>query len=283
METTRLVLKIAQACNDGSPFAAQIGAVLALAGTALNAGRAYVCMEKPDGTGRRDAFEWCATGIPANRERLLDDPFDSVPEWAEALQNAESVIADDISALPPAIERRLKSRRVRSFAAFALSDGRKRPGFVAFDECLRSRAWTGEEIELMRIVAAIAGIAYGRETARAEALLAEKNCGSFFEANDDLFLIAEMSGRIMHANAAALRKLGYTIPELRRMSLPDVYEAGDTDERERIHSAMIRGERALSHVALKPKSGDAISAETRVWTGLWNGKECYFSLSRILQ
>ncbi|MEI6673546.1 MAG: response regulator [Verrucomicrobiota bacterium] len=110
----------------------------------------------------------------------------------------------------------------------------------------------------------------------------EANFRTFFETITDMLLVSTPEGRVLFANAAVTRSLGYTSDEIRDMHLLDVHPADMRQEAEAIFGAMLRGERESCPLPLARKDGELVPVETRVWFGKWNGANCLFGVCKNL-
>ena len=110
----------------------------------------------------------------------------------------------------------------------------------------------------------------------------ERNFHAFFETIDDIIVVATPEGRILFANTALERILGYTTGELARMHLLDLHPADLRGEAEAIFSAILRGERNTCPLPVMAKDGMLLPVETRVWSGTWNSEDCIFGIVKDL-
>ena len=110
----------------------------------------------------------------------------------------------------------------------------------------------------------------------------EANFRTFFETVDDLILVGRPDGRIVYANPAVSRKLGYSPDELLQMRVIDLHAPAQHQEAGGIFTAMIRGERETCPLPLQAKSGALLPVETRIWLGKWNGTDCLYGISKDL-
>jgi PAS domain S-box-containing protein len=119
---------------------------------------------------------------------------------------------------------------------------------------------------------------------QAESALKDKeaNFRAFFASIGDLILVGTPDGRILFGNDAVRRKLGYTPEDLASMHMLDLHPADRRGEAEAIFGAMFRGERDHCPLPLAHKNGTLMPAETRVWFGRWDGKDCIFGISKDL-
>ena len=108
------------------------------------------------------------------------------------------------------------------------------------------------------------------------------NFRAFFETITDMVFVGTPEGRILFANAAVTRLLGYPPDELRGMHILDVHPADRRQEAEGIFGEMFRGERASCPLPLACKDGGLVPVDTRVWFGKWDGMDCIFGVSKNL-
>lgn len=110
----------------------------------------------------------------------------------------------------------------------------------------------------------------------------EENFRTFFDTIDDMIVVGTPEGRIVYANAALLRRLGYDSESVRGMRLLDLHPPGKREEAERIFDAMLRGELDYCPLPVQTSRGDLVPVETRVWFGRWDGQDCIFGVSKDL-
>jgi PAS domain S-box-containing protein len=122
----------------------------------------------------------------------------------------------------------------------------------------------------------------GRTQAEEALRESEANFRTFFETIDDLVVVATPEGRLLFANPAVRRKLGYDAEELANMQVLDLHPADSRPEAARIFAAMLRGERSSCPLPLATRSGALLPVETRVWFGRWSGIDCIFGLCKDL-
>ncbi|WP_319588471.1 PAS domain S-box protein [uncultured Desulfobulbus sp.] len=134
-------------------------------------------------------------------------------------------------------------------------------------------------MQLRRKVRDITTIILRREESLRES---EHNFRVFFDTMDDLMFVGGLDGRIFHANAAVVKKLGFSLEELRGMSFLDLHPPGKRQEAETIIVAMTAGKTDSCPLPLQSKQGKLLPVATRVWKGQWNGKGCLFGISKDL-
>jgi len=122
------------------------------------------------------------------------------------------------------------------------------------------------------------------ERRRIEARLreSEDNFRSFFQTIDDLIVVAEFSGKIVWANPAVTRKLGYSADDLKKMHILDMHRPEDRKSAESILDEMFRGDRTECPLPLVTKDGRLLPVETRAWKGKWSGNDVLFGIAKDL-
>lgn len=110
----------------------------------------------------------------------------------------------------------------------------------------------------------------------------EANFRTFFETMTDMVFVSTSEGKILLANAAASKTLGYTASELCAMRIMDLRPVETRDEAKAMIAAIFRGERDTCPMPLLSKDGCIIPVETRIWLGQWNGVRCLFCISKNL-
>ncbi len=117
---------------------------------------------------------------------------------------------------------------------------------------------------------------------QSENLLAQthQNYETFFNAIDEFLFVLDEHGNIIHTNSTVLNRLGYTSEELNGISVLMVHPSERRDEAGRIVGEMLNGTADFCPVPLVTKSGVQIPVETRVKTGIWDGKPVIFGVTK---
>jgi PAS domain S-box-containing protein len=110
----------------------------------------------------------------------------------------------------------------------------------------------------------------------------ETNFRNLFESMTELIVVVAPGGRILFANSAATRMLGYSAEEFTSMYVQDLHPTDRRAEVDEVFKAMILGERTDCPLPLARKDGVLVPVETRVWFGRWNGIDCVFGISKDL-
>lgn len=104
------------------------------------------------------------------------------------------------------------------------------------------------------------------------------NMENFFNALEDILLVLDESESIIHANASALSKLGYTLEQLHRMNILHVYPVEKREEVREVLFGMLHGTFSICQHPLLNSSGTYRSADAQLFKGSWNGKNALYYL-----
>ncbi|MBK1641300.1 hypothetical protein CKO12_05310 [Chromatium okenii] len=108
------------------------------------------------------------------------------------------------------------------------------------------------------------------------------NFRAFFDSLNDMVFITTLEGYILDFNPEVTRKLGYASYELLGTSILELHPAIFRQEAEQNVVQLCNGTSEGCTLPLVTKAGVQIPALARVWRGQWNGKECFFSISKDL-
>jgi two-component system, sensor histidine kinase and response regulator len=143
--------------------------VLARLGQAADVSRAYVATNTHDGQGRLTS-SWLAEWTQEDVLRVMDDPdFRSAPweesgfgRWARILASGEAV-QGAVAAFPESERMPLELHGVVSLVKFPVFVGDEWWGAIGFDDCVRRRDWSEEELAALRASATLLGAAVQRQ------------------------------------------------------------------------------------------------------------------------
>jgi PAS domain S-box-containing protein len=254
-------------------------------GSIVNADRSYVFLFDESGKTMSNTHEWCATGVEPQKNNLQSLPMDMFPWWISQLKAKQDIQFSRIADLPPeaGTERQiLEMQSIRSVIVVPIEVHERLIGFVGLDAVQQEVHWTPEVAVLLRIVSC--AIANSLEIKRAQYNLIERedNFKLLIESISDIIVVTDNSQRFLFFNQALSKKLGYSKQEVANMHLLDLHSQQDQQAAEDIFGAMLRGERDYCTLPLATKSGKLIPAETRVWFGKWDGKDCIYGICKDL-
>lgn len=260
-------------------FDERINTALERLGRGAGVSRAYVFLDRPGGELTDNTHEWCALGIPSQRENLQGIPYEAIPSWRRLLSQDGMILAPKAEALPPDIRAVLDPQGIRSILVLPLHRGAELVGFIGFDQCDRDRLWDVAELAILRTASGVLSTVIERDLERRELALSELNFCRLVETVDLIVVVADGSGRIIFANPAAARRLGYGADELVGMELLSLYAPDSRAEAAALLDSTSRGEADASPLPLLKKDGGLLPAATKIWRGYWDGSECLIGMS----
>lgn len=130
---------------------------LALSGSFFQMDRAYVFLYSPDLGRMNNTHEWCAAGIFPQKERIQDVPLAAFPWITSRLTADQAVHVPEVAVMPPEAAEKAEfvAQEIKSLLLFPLHGPERQIGFMGYDSVRRHRAWSEEEIGLLKVVAEI--------------------------------------------------------------------------------------------------------------------------------
>jgi signal transduction histidine kinase len=214
MRQQELVSEIALEMNSLNSFPEQISRTLQKIGTHTGVCRVYIFEESVDGTKCSNTYEWCNEGVEPQIDLLQDFPYALIPSWKEILKKEGRIFSEDVTKLPVDLQSALKPQGVQSIIAYPLYVQQKFFGFIGFDECVRKKRWSAQELELLRTLSGIVANAYERKQMEAS-LRQERDRANEANRAKNLFL-ASISHEIrspMHAVLGFSEALLHELPD----------------------------------------------------------------------
>ncbi|QBG48287.1 PAS domain S-box protein [Verrucomicrobia bacterium S94] len=114
-----------------------------------------------------------------------------------------------------------------------------------------------------------------------DALIEEnRNFQNLFETIDDLLLVCDLEGRLLHTNPSVSKRLNYSRDELREMSIFELYPEEARDEVYRIMAYMQTERSTTANMPLQIKHGGCIPVEMSIFQGFWKNRKAVFGVAR---
>ncbi len=197
---------------SGESWLEQTRLLLAHAGEVLAASRVVLTEVRHEEHARRlvDLMVWNAPGVvaapmpmPPELEAARHAAF---ADWWDRRERGETeqALTRDLDPLKRAF---LEGIGVRSLLRMPVMIGQQVWGTVGLDDCATDRIWHPIEVEALRAVANLVGVAINRARTEKAREYSEETYRLLFEAAPDGIVITE-SQIILSANAAAVRMLG---------------------------------------------------------------------------
>lgn len=279
MKNLKLLSRIALAFKSSKDFEKDMKEVLEDLAKFINVSRIYIVFNESKDI-MKNTFEWCNQGVTPQIQNLQNVRYDDVPSWLELFIKDGYICADDIMKLPKDIIDILSPQDIKSIVVYPLIVENEIRGFIGFDECRYKRQWEKGELEILNTVSGIISNAYERDLFQKDIVEAENNFHNFFDTIDDMFIISNLEGKIVHCNKSLSHKLGYSLLELKEMNLLELHPMDKREEAAMIIEKMINSETQYCPLEVESKLGEIFLVETRIWFGRWDKKDCIYSISK---
>lgn len=252
-----------------SAWIAAVDPVLARLGWATAVSRVYVFENHRGDDGQlltSQRFEWAAPGVASQLHNpdLQDFPLGAAGfgRWVRAL-GAGELIQGHVREFPESERDVLAAQEIASILVVPVFVEGAWWGFIGFDQCAQERQWSTAETEALKLAASTLGAAIERgradeararlareQAARAAADAAaralaesEARLRAIVEAAPIGIAMSDPDGRIVAANPAYQRLVGYTEAELRRLRWADLVGAEDLPVQAALYRELAEGKR----------------------------------------
>jgi PAS domain S-box-containing protein len=111
-------------------------------------------------------------------------------------------------------------------------------------------------------------------------LQSEENLRNFFNTSVDFLWVMSYKAEIIAVNNTVINRLGYSQKELVGQKVEMLHNPQYFAEGRIIKNEIIQGRRDDCPFPLQTKTGEQIPVETRFFRGVWNGKQCFYGISR---
>ncbi|MBN2725396.1 MAG: PAS domain S-box protein [Deltaproteobacteria bacterium] len=260
-------------------FSDKMPRALALVGNHLNLSRVYVFEDDEGGETTSNTFEWCNTDIEPQMETLQNVPYELIPSYRKILHEHGYIYSKNIDELPVDLRNILEPQGIKSILIFPLVRNGQIVGFTGFDECLYYRKWSKSEFELIRTLTGIITNVITHNKHLKELKKSEENFRMMFETIEDLLVIGNSKGDIIHCNSSVSSELGYSFDELMKMKTSDLIPDNWKDQYQISMDEVFTGRRDHFVIPFLKSDGTQYSTKTQVWLGFWNGDISIFQLS----
>ena len=186
--------------NSLKSFSEKINNVLTLIGEHTDVSRVYIFEDDISSMFTSNTYEWCNSNIDTQLENLQDIPYDSIPSWKEVIFRDGLIFSDNIKSLPTDLYNILESQNIKSIIVYPIYISEKFSGFIGFDECIKSRAWSKSELELLRTISGIISNAYERRAVEKSLKESEATNKAIIASLPDQLLHMHKDGRLLNYN-----------------------------------------------------------------------------------
>lgn len=150
LQLEQMVAKVSQVLLTEPSYQAALEETCRIMGETMAVSRVYVFENFKSNTHCCNTVEWAAPGISPVKNDLQDVPYDAIPYWKITLEKNETVRADDIHSLPADVVDILEWQDIRSILVVPLFVFDHWAGFLGFDICGQSRAWSDDDVAIIQ-------------------------------------------------------------------------------------------------------------------------------------
>jgi len=193
-------------------------------GRSVGASRVYLAQNDvaPTGTFEQiELYEWTAPGIrkvmniPELKHMTVRD--DAFQDWRERRSRGE-VVQAIVRELPPVQRDWLALQDISSIIRVPVFVRGEWWGTVGFDDCVNERVWAPVEVDTLRTMAALIGVAVARTEASAAVQRSEQRYALAIEGANEIIWEADLNKQVLHYSTRAKTMFGHR--ELDTLALP---------------------------------------------------------------
>lgn len=145
---------------DSRDTVAAIERTLELLGKFFGISRVYIFEDTEDHQAVCNTFEWCAPGISPEKENLQNlsyEFFGGREIYVTHFDAGGTFYCPDIEVLPQTFKEILQPQGIITMLQCAIKIDGVFTGVVGFDECVKSRPWTDEQVGTLMFVSRVLG------------------------------------------------------------------------------------------------------------------------------
>ncbi|MEG1822346.1 MAG: diguanylate cyclase, partial [Clostridiales bacterium] len=152
-----------------------INMILSILGKRYNIDRCYICQLNFENMTLTNTYEWCATGIKSQIANLQDFNMQTHADFFEKFNEDGILYCNDTADLDEKYKKHLEQENIKALLNCAIFEADKIIGLIGFDDCQKTRIWSGEEIANLGYVARILSIFLIKKEISQELMEANKN------------------------------------------------------------------------------------------------------------
>lgn len=280
MKNLELLSKISLLTVRTDNFREQMNNILSLIGRYSNVSRAYIFINNKDNTRTTNEFEWCNDGIKSEILSFQNRALSIMPSLLKILYKDGRLFSTNIETLPDDLYKIFISQNIKSLLIYPLYIDNKMIGFVGYDECIKNRNWTDEEINILATISGIISNLYKNNYYLMKIENDKKYFEDFFNTIPDFILITDLKGKIYYINEYAINHLKYCREELVNLNVTDIYSQKNKIELQNKVNKILEMCSNSLQLEILTKNKTKIPVETRIWYGKWDNKDCVYLISK---
>lgn len=206
LEQQAFLSNLLQMMYRPNDLCAALGQVIDLIGIFFHASHVCLVENSPDGQVAEITMQWSANGVKPHNAHLVCMSYREYPSVQKQFESPGLIAITDYQTLPADLARLLAQLDVRSFAAVPIYGKEDLFGFIAFDYVDLPRAWSPEDLDLLRNISRTVSNAVTRYQMEEE----ERN----------QWLMAELlrdTATVLNSKLSFHEVLDYTLSNLGRM------------------------------------------------------------------
>lgn len=274
MKKLKLLSGISLSFQNTEDFDKKIDNALRDLGKFLDTRRVYIYLYETEEI-LKNKFEWSSDGI---YNKLKDIEFKKAILSDDFFNHKGYICIEDVSKLPKNIIEKLKPFNIKSLIIYPLTIKGEIKGFLGVEEVNKIREWKNEEIELINTVSSMIASAYEKNYFQQEIIDSENNFKNFFETIDDMFIVSNLEGKIIHFNQSLVDKTEYSSLELKDMNILELYPKDKKENACTLLDKLLNASDKFFSLEVESKKGKIYLVESRNWIGKWDREDCIFTI-----
>lgn len=198
-------------------FESEIDNALETIGKFFDVDRSYLFTISDDQKLMSNTNEWCKDGIRQQKDALQGVPLDSLPWWAAALRESDTIHIPKVSDLPSEAEKERKifeAQEIKSLVCVPMKMGGSTLGFLGFDSVTIQREWSEESIAMLQIAGHSIASALLQRKEDLAIRRNEERLRQVIGTMPVLLNAFDADGNIIFWNEECVRVTGYTAEEM---------------------------------------------------------------------
>jgi diguanylate cyclase (GGDEF)-like protein/PAS domain S-box-containing protein len=197
---------------------AEVSRSLAELGGFCQADRAWIFQLHPDGRHIDYTFEWCASGITSEIDKLKGFPIHDLPGFAGWIGDPRPLLIRSVAEMGTHLESEravLEDQGIRSLAAQAMFVKGELYGIIGLDAVRHENTWPDQVVWALDACAHVFGSAMRRCEAETALAVNEARFRAMFDRAADGVRVLDADMRSVYSSPAVARIIGYPDDEVR--------------------------------------------------------------------
>jgi len=217
LEFERLVSALSAAFLNFNPqdIDGAVSQALKMIGEFAGVDRSYIFSVYANKTRADNTYEWCAQGIEPSMSRLQGLSAEEFPWFAAKIRNNEVIYIRNPDELPAeaADEKAfLKEEKLKSIVVLPMFCDNDIVGLIGFDSLTKEKAWSEEDIALLKTVGSIFASALKHKESETALFAKEEFLSNIFKSIQDGISILDKEYNIIRVNPTMEKWYAHQMP-----------------------------------------------------------------------